>query len=230
MGGKGNSRHLKSLATSRYAAIHKKAHGKYFMKPGVGRHSLDRSVPLSEILQKAGSTRDAVESKRAITMDCITVNGRVVKEPKYPVGLNDVVGIIPSNKQLQIGINERGQIEIKEIPKGEKTERICKVVGKYLSVDRKMVIRLHDGANFPMGSAKINVNDSVVINEKNAIGRVLPMAKASACLVIDGVHVGTRGKILDIKGGNMHKSASAVIARENGESFETLVKNLMVIS
>ena len=42
----------------------------------------------------------------------------------------------------------------------------------------------------------MNVNDSIMLDSKNAVEKVLPLKKGSSCLVIEGVHVGTSGKIV----------------------------------
>ena len=229
MASKGSTRHIKSLATSKFAAIERKAHGKYMMKPAAGRHSLDKSLPLSIILTKTASVDTMGDARRSIHAGQVTVNGKVVREVKYPVGLNDVVSVVPSDKHTHVGINGRGQITLIDAKKAEASKRVCKVVGKYKSAKNQIMIRLHDGTNL-RHKGEVNVNDSVVLGAKNAVEKVLPLKKGSSCLVVDGVHVGSSGKIVEIKAGNMHKSASAVIASGESSNFETLVKNLMVIS
>jgi ribosomal protein S4E len=48
-------------------------------------------------------------------------------------------------------------------------------------------------------------------------------------MVIDGVHVGAKGKIANMAKGTMHTGATATVEQENGEKFDTLVENLIVI-
>ncbi len=43
------------------------------------------------------------------------------------------------------------------------------------------------------------------------------------------MHVGTRGKITELRKGDMHTGASATIEQDNGEKFSTLVENLIVV-
>jgi small subunit ribosomal protein S4e len=228
MASKGSSRHIKSLASSRYASIERKAHGRYMTKPGPGRHTLDSCIALSLAVRRSGHALTALDSDRVIKLGHITVNGRTVKEPKYPVGLGDSIGITPEGVRLHMGINERGQLELKEASKEELAKRTCKVVGKYKTDGNALFIRLHDGTNVK-STQEINVNDSVLISAANKIEKVLPLKKEAKCLVIDGVHVGTSGTISELKAGHMHKSQSAVIESQKGR-FETLVRNLMVIS
>jgi small subunit ribosomal protein S4e len=229
MASKGSTRHIKSLATSKFAAIERKAHGKYMMKPAAGRHTLGKSLPLSIILTKGAAADRMGDAKKSIHAGHVMVNGNVVRSVKYPVGLNDVVEIVPSGKYLHIGINERGQMAMTDTKKGEVSKRVCKVIGKYKSEKNQVMIRLHDGTNLKL-KGDVKVNDSIMLDSKNEIEKVLPLKKGSSCLVIEGVHVGTKGKITELKEGNMHKSASAVIVSGENSNFETLVKNLMVIS
>ncbi len=229
MAGKGNSRHMKSLTTSRYASIQRKAHGKYLMKPAAGRHHLQDCIPLALLLLKGSFVDKTEDAKRSLRLGQVTVNGKTVREPKYPVGLGDVVDVIPAKRSLQLGINQRGQISIADSERGKHARRVCKIVGKYTTRKNVTMVRLHDGANLDVKAA-VKVNDSVLLDSKNAIEKILPLKEGANCLIINGVHVGARGSIAELKGGHMHKSASAVINSEKGERIETLVKNLMVIS
>jgi small subunit ribosomal protein S4e len=230
MAEKGNNRHIKSLASSKFAAIERKAHGRYMMKPAAGRHILEKAIPLALILTKFAFTETTSDSKTAILSGLVTVNGKTIREPKYPVGLNDVVGVTPTDKFVSVGINERGQSDIKEIKKADVKGRICRVIGKYKAEKNSIRIRLHDGTDIA-SKPEVMVNDSIILDSKNKVEKVLPLKKGSTCLVIDGVHVGTKGKISELKGGNMHRPPSAVIEGEGKKgNFETLVKNLMVIA
>ena len=72
----------------------------------------------------------------------------------------------------------------------------------------------------------ISVNDSVILKD-GKIEKTLKLAPGARCAVVDGVHVGAEGTVVNLVEGTMHKSRSLVI--ESGSSkFETLVRNIMV--
>ena len=102
---------------------------------------------------------------------------------------------------------------------------LYKVIGKYKEHGKRTMLRLHDGSVIE-AKQEIAVNDSVII-KNNAIEKRLKLETGAACSVIDGVHVGTHGKIATIMPGSMHKQKSLVIEADTGR-LETLVGNIMV--
>ncbi len=92
MANKGNNRHMKSINAPKYLGIHKKETA-YVMMASPGRHSASMNIPLALFVKKeriADTTRDA---ETVIKNENITVNGKVIKDPKYPVGINDIIHI-----------------------------------------------------------------------------------------------------------------------------------------
>jgi small subunit ribosomal protein S4e len=221
---------MKALNSPDYFFVERKAHGAYVAKPSPGRHTLDRCITLKLFAVKAGIAENSDQAHAAIKHGHISVNGKKIKNPKYPVGINDVIESIPSKKYYTVGINERGQVSISEAEKEGMHHHIYRVVGKYRASGSKLMLRLHDGsAVHAKGEAK--VNDSVVLEHgQHSVSEILPLKVGAKCLVIDGVHVGTQGKVTELKPGNMHSGASAVIVHSKDQSFETLVKNILVIN
>ncbi len=223
MANKGSSGYIKRLYAPKYFDIHRKEH-KYVVKQNPGRHSLQKSVALSLIIRKLAITSTRFESDKVIKGGLVGVNGNVVKETKFPVGLNDMITVGPES--YTIGINERGQISIN---KGEKSGKlqIYKIIGKYKSRGNQIMLRLHDGSAVK-GKAEMNVNDSVAVSQ-GKISKVIKLDAGSKCEVIDGVHVGIFGTIREIGKGDMHKQKSVKVEPQKGEAFETLVRNVIVV-
>ena len=225
MANKGSSKHMKSLTTSRYYSVHKKERV-YVAKPSAGRYTLDRSIPLSAFVVKAGLSESNHEASRMIKRKELLVNGRAVREPTYPVGMSDVVESIPLKKSYEIGINERGQATIKDSGKRGR-ERICKIVQKYKAGGNTIMIRLHDGTVLRSGK-DTDTNDSVVI-DNNEIKRVLKLGSGSRCFVVDGIHVGAAGTVKEMHPGTATSKAYVTVEQAQGGSFDTLLKNIMVV-
>jgi ribosomal protein S4E len=228
MAKKGNSRHMKALNSPDYLFIERKAHGAYVAKPTPGRHKLDRCITLKLFAVKAGVVTGSMEAAKAIKAGDMTVNGKAVKDPSYPIGINDVIEIVPSKKTYVIGINERGQVSISEQGKEGRHQHIYRVTGKYRTKGNALMFRLHDGSSVSAKKAA-KVNDSIILEKDGSVSEVVPLKVGAECLVIDGVHVGMKGKVTELKPGNMHTTASVVIAQSSGSKFETLVNNIMVI-
>ncbi len=223
MANKGSSGYIKRLNAPKYFAIHRKEFA-YVIKQNPGRHSLQNSVALTLIVGKLGLAATRFESNRIIKDGLVNVNGNVVKEPKFPVGLNDMITI--NSENYVIGISERGQIQINRKEKGS-SEQVYKVVGKYKDKKNQLMLRLHDGSIIKSKN-DVNVYDSVVLSGRK-ISKVLKLDSGARCEIIDGVHVGKYGKISEIRAGNMHKNKSIIIEPHKGEKFETVVTNIIVV-
>ncbi|MDE1865654.1 MAG: hypothetical protein KGH94_03405 [Candidatus Micrarchaeota archaeon] len=219
MAGKGNSRYLKRLNSPEFFGIHRKERA-YITKPNSGRHSLERCVPLSLAARKLGVAKTTTEAEKSIKAKAFKINGKVVTEPKYPIGIGDILETGGDSHRLWI--NEQGKVAFQ---KAESKDPLYKVVGKYKGKSNKLMLRLHDGTSIE-GKSDISVNDSVILKE-GKIDRTIKLAPGARCSVVDGVHVGAQGTVVNLVEGTMHKPRSLVI--ESGSSkFETLVRNILV--
>lgn len=219
MAGKGNSRYLKRLNAPEFFGIHRKERA-YITKPNPGRHSLGRCIALSLAARKLGVAKTTGEAEKVIKSKAFKVNGRMVTEPKYPVGIGDMVEA--GGETYRLWINEQGKAVLEP---AKPAEPLYKVVGKYKSSGNKQMLRLHDGSSVEAKSG-ISVNDSVILKD-GKVDRTLKLAPGARCSVVEGVHVGAKGTVVNLVEGTMHKSRSLVV--ESGSSkFETLVGNIMV--
>lgn len=225
MANKGNNRHIKSLNAPKFFGVAKKGH-KYTAKQSPGRHSFEKSAPLQTIVKKTLLFSGTAEAVKSIKNMQIAVNGSKVKDPKYPVGLNDIISIEPIGKKFLVSINLHGQAVLKE--HAGQIERNAKVTGKYLYRGNKLMIKLHDGSVIPSPSKDVKVGDTIVLSESKDAKQHFPLKAGASCMVIDGVHVGAMGKIVNMAKGNMHTGATATVEQDNGERFNTLAKNLIV--
>lgn len=223
MANKGGSGYIKRLNAPKYFAVHRKEHA-YIIKQNPGRHTLNRSIALTVLLGKVGVASKRSESNKVIKGGLVSVNGKIEREPKFPVGLNDMIALGQDN--YSIGINERGQVRISKDEKGRK-DHIYKVIGKYKARNNQIMLRLHDGRAVK-GGQDSSVYDSVVLSEGRIVKR-LKLGPGSVCECIDGVHVGMAGTVKQIVQGNMHKDKSVIIDQGNGASFQTVVKNIIVV-
>lgn len=220
MANRGNSGYMKRLNAPNYFSIHRKEH-KYTVRQDPGRHTLKKSVAFTIIVEKLGLASSRTEANRLIKEGLVTVNGGKAA-PKYPVGLGDIVTAGPDTHV--VGINNRGQIEMKS---DKRAVQLYKVVGKYKSNGSTIMLRLHDGRTIK-GANGTKVDDSVTISG-GKLSSVIKFDAGAKCEIVDGVHVGKAGTIKSISVGNMHRQKSALVEQHNGEKFETLVKNIIVV-
>ena len=171
MGSKGNNRHIKRLAAPRYLHVERKVHA-YVIKPNAGRHTLDSSIAIATVLrEKLDVASNRREVKRILKSGNVEVNGKPIREERYPLGFGDVIHFKPSNELYSIGVGNRGAVKIEKL-EGKEPVHVFKVIGKYVSKGNKEMIRLYNGTVIP--SAKgVSVNDSVHLKE----GRVQDVLK-----------------------------------------------------
>lgn len=222
----GNVRHIKRLSAPQFFGVHRKG-DIYVTKPNAGRHTLKSSIALVTLLKKLSLASRNVDAERIIRSGSIHVNSRAIKEPNYPIGLNDAIEIAGEDKYYKIGINNRGQIAVDETKKPNYDSMLFKVTGKYRAKGNAIMLRLHDG-RVVKGNADVKINDSVTVDLKDKVTKVLKLGDGAQCMVVDGVHAGTSGKITGITAGTLHRRHSVLVQRIDGKEFETLVKNVMV--
>lgn len=123
MANKGGSGHIKRLDAPRYFSISRKNGGRYVVRQNPGRHTMERSVALSLVLIKMGFASNSAESGRIIRGGTVAVNGTATREPKFPVGLSDIIAVGKESRML--GISGKGQLTM-----SEPESQIYKVMGK----------------------------------------------------------------------------------------------------
>lgn len=223
MGNKGNKRHIKRLASSKYMKIWRKR-SKYVAKPTPGRHDINHSITLLTVIkEKLFLAASSKEARAIIKSGKVEVNGRPVREERYPIGFADVIHLIPNNVYYTVSVGREGAFQIEESKDGKPMP--LKVVGKYIVEGGKTMLRLHDGRI--VGAEKeVNVNDSIELGR--GAFEVIKLESGRRCLVIGGTHSSERGTIKEIIRGSATSDTTVKVEGREG-TFETLLDNIMVI-
>jgi small subunit ribosomal protein S4e len=224
MAAKGNTRHIRRLASSRYMKIGRKR-SKYVAKPMAGRHNGMANIALVTVLKEKimqSTTRDV---RYLLNKGSVEINGKAVREEKYPVGFGDLIHLKQSKETYKVVSGKNGTFDLEKAE--ESAGQLFKVVGKHSIRGGKLAVRIQDGRIFGCRESKINVNDSVLLGKKG-IEKIIPMEKGRECYVMNGTHSSEKGKIMEIAKGTALRDATVKINGNNGE-FETLLRNVMVI-
>ena len=56
----------------------------------------------------------------------VLVDGRIVKDSKFPVGLMDIVSIPKLNQHYRMLLDRRGKFELVKIPQGKEQWKLCR--------------------------------------------------------------------------------------------------------
>ncbi|MHA1338666.1 MAG: 30S ribosomal protein S4e [Promethearchaeota archaeon] len=242
MGSKGNKRYLKRLNTNKYVHIHKKE-GKYFYKPSPGPHPKDFCLPLAHLLRDILKiVQNGAEAKKVIKAGKILVDGRIRKDPKFPVGLMDVVEIPSINKVYRVIPRKRYGLDCLEIDEKEKKFKLCRIENKVTIKGGHIQLNLNDGRNIIMNvkNPKKPVEDKYktkdVLKIEIPSQKILdyyPLRENSPILVIRGKNLGMWGYVKSIEK-RFGPNASVVkinVETEDGEieSHETAYAYSFVI-
>lgn len=183
---------LKRLAAPKWWPIKRKV--KKFIVSPRGPHPKDFSLPLLVLIRDVFKLAETnKEAKKIIKKGEVLVDKKKRKDPKFGVGLFDVIEI-PALKKAWRAIPKRG-LSFIEIPKNETKLKICKIINKKTLRGNKNQLNLHDGRNILI-SEKYSTHDSLLIElpEQKIIDH-LKFEKGSLVLVSGGKNAGKLAKI-----------------------------------
>ncbi|MEA3229449.1 MAG: 30S ribosomal protein S4e [archaeon] len=201
--------HLKRLNASKNYQIPRKI-SKFVVAPRAGPHGKDRCVPFGVFLRdQLGLAKTLSEAKKALSKGDLLVDGRVIKDYKYPLGLMDIVSIPKMSTHYRI-LLIGGKLAAREINEKEASFKLCRIIGKKHIHGGKIQFGFHDGRVFIMGSGKAvsdktekavyNVCDVLAFSlPDQKIKSHLPMKAGNIAMITGGKHVGAVGKIKEVQ-------------------------------
>ena len=195
----------KRLAAPKIWPIERKKF-KYAITPLPGSHPKNFCIPLAIIIRDIlNYAENLKEAKKIINSGKIKVDGRIVKEYRFPVGLFDVISIEEINEHYRILPNKDG-FEIKKIDEKEAKVKIVKVKNKVQVSKDKYQITFHDGKNILTDNNNIKPHDSLLIELPSLkILKHLKFSEGMLGLIIKGENAGKYGKVEKINKGGFNR-------------------------
>lgn len=193
-------KHLKRLPAPRSWTIPRKTDF-WVVKPSPGPHPIDRSVPLGLILRDMLKVCDSArEARHILNARGVQVDGRAMTNPKFPVGLMDVLSLREVKAHYRMLVDRRGRMALVPIEGDDATWKLCRVEDKTTVRGGRSQINLHDGRNvllvkdaYQTGTTiKIHLPDQKVVEHYE-------LTKGAPVLVTGGQHVGEIAHVLDIQ-------------------------------
>ncbi len=227
----GGSRHLKRLPSPAFWPIHRKEYV-WVAKPRPGPHPIDRCLPLLLVLRDIlGYAKTRKEAKRILAKGYVRVDGRVRRDEKFPVGLMDVVEIVPTNECFRVLPVPRRGLVLHRIGEDEKGFKLCRVERKVtvrgghiqlgLHDGRNVLIRVEDPSNPPNGNYK-TMNVLKMAIPKQEVLDIIRFEKGVLGLVIGGINAGRWGRIVEIEVQEGPYPAMVTLEDANGDRFQTI--------
>jgi small subunit ribosomal protein S4e len=229
MASKGGGRTLKRYAAPRSVKIERKVHV-WTTKPVPGPHPQELSIPLRSLVRDGlGLGRTAREADLIINEGKVLVDGVPRREPKFPVGLMDVIQIPSIEQNFRILIDRNGRLFASRIDPSEAGFKLCKVVGKRTLRGGEIQLVFHDGRSMKGAGREIKPMDVVKMDLKERrMIKTLPFQVGALALVTGGANVGRVGRISDVRviSGSQ---PNIVTLKSDSEEFQAPEKYVFVI-
>lgn len=189
----------------------------WFAKPRAGTHPARESITLlsflRDLLKVAGTAREA---KILVKHGKVLVDGRVVKDPNFPIGFMDVIHIPDVDMTYRMELDAKGRLVAK---RANVKHKLLRIIGKRTVKGGKQQISLADGRTL-LSDAKYSVGDTLKLSlpEFKVISHY-PLEVGSRCVVLDGKHAGEHGRITSMIPGTPNARAKVSIETDRGEKF-----------
>lgn len=216
----------KRLMASRVVNIPRKT---FFWSPSAraGRHNKESAVPLLTILRDYLHIGDKErEITRILANGLVKVDGKIVKDRRFPVGFMDVVSIDQIDKSYRVVYDTRGRLVIADESKENSERKLMKVLDKKTIKGGKTQLTLHDGQGILTEDKSIKPGDVLIVKlPEKSVEHVLKLQPGNKAFLVGGSHV---GKTVTVKKIEIKKSSYANLVHFE-EDFSTISDYVFVV-
>jgi len=231
MGYKGQRKSCKRVAAPK-AWYLGKLKGVYATKASAGPHKTRECIPMNVLLQQRLKYALNREEARKIVKDRegnIHVDGKVRRDPRYPLGQMDVVSIAKTNEHFRMLLDVKGRFQPHRIDAKEAAHKLCRVMTKQIGKNKVPHITTHDARTIRFPHPDICINDTVKIDLKTGqIRQVLKMVNNCTVTLTGGNNIGRIGILTSV---DKHPGSYSIahIRDSRGNTFSTRLENVFVI-
>ena len=230
MGKKGGLRHLKRMPAPAFWPLHRKEF-QWAPKPTAGPHPAEKCLPLMLIVRDVlHYAKDAREAKIILSEGRIKVDGKVRREPKYPVGLMDVIEVPDAKSFFRILPSPGRGLDVVKISKEESSFKLCRIENVTTVRGGDTQLNLHDGRNILIkakdyggsveGSFETLDTIQLALKDQKILKR-LKSKEGSYATVTSGRNIGKSGKIVRLEEATAARPGIVTIEGTQGETFQT---------
>jgi small subunit ribosomal protein S4e len=164
----------------------------WIAKPSPGPHGADDSMPIVVVLREMlGLADTAKEVKRVLGNRDVLVDGRVVTDREFPIGLMDVISIPKMGVHYRMLIDRNGKFRLVKLAEGKQSWKLCRIEGKSTVPGGRTQLNLHDGRNVLVEKGSYKVGDVVKLEvPSQKILDTYKLAKGSTVMITGGSNVG----------------------------------------
>ena len=160
--------------------------------PDPGPHALARCMPLSVVLRHLLRVADtAAEAKKVLSAKQVLVDGRVVTEGKFPVGLMDVVSLVTPDKHYRMLLDNRGKFILVEVAADRAKWKLCRIENKTYVQSGRLQLNLHDGRNILVDQDSYKTGDVLKIElPTQKVMDAYKMVQGNVAMIVSGRNAG----------------------------------------
>lgn len=223
----GENKKLKRLNTPNLVSISKKDKV-WISKPISGTHPRNKSISLvvllRDVLKLAGTSKEATT---LVKSGKILVDGKVVKEHKFPIGYMDLISIPEINMTYYIDLDHKGRFVAKRDDK--RKNKLLRLKNRKTLAKDKYQLTFSDGRTL-LSNEVYKTGDSLLLSMPDMkIIEHLPLKEGSNCRIIGGTRAGMYGKVKSIVAGSTNYRTKIEVEDETGKVFFTVKDYIYVI-
>jgi len=159
----------------------------------------------------------------------IKVDGKIRRDPRFPLGIMDVVTIEKTNENFRILVDTKGRFLPHRVDQKEAGFKLCKVIRKRIGKAKVPHIVTHDGRTIRYPHPDVQINDSVKFNfESGEVGGIIKFQNNAIVMITGGNNIGRVGHLQSLE---KHPGSYEIahVRDASGNSFATRLGNVMVI-
>jgi len=206
--------------------------GIYATRAGAGPHKRKESIPLTILLRNrlhyAFTRQEAIKIVRD-KEGLIKVDNKIRRDPRFPLGIMDVISIAKTNENFRILFDTKGRYQAHKIDSKEASFKLCSVKRKAMGENSIPYIVTHDGRTIRYPHPDIKRQDTIKLNlESGEVESLIKYENGAQVLIIGGNNIGRVGVLQHIE---RHPSSFDIahVKDANGEHFATRSSNVFVI-
>jgi len=191
--------HLKRIAAPRTWNILRKE-TVFITGPNPGAHTLAQGVALTtflrEIVRVAKTSR---EVKHILNHGTVLVDGIKRKEPRFNVGLMDVISLPDSKQYFRLTLDEKGRLSAVAVDAKEANKKLAQVKNITTIKGGKTQLTLSDGRAVTVAKKECSVGDVVLIEvPSQKILKQFTLSDKKPVFLTGGKHAGKKAVVQSV--------------------------------